>query len=962
MRRANLIFSSRLRQDAANSGCVRLCAAICCLSLAVLIPRAFAAGEAAEAPTQAGTARDIIAKADTAYNNKQYAEAAAGYRKFLQDFGSSSEAASFLARVRYNLAASLMLLPKYDDALEAIDEADKVKEMGAKEREDLAFWRAMALMQTESYEEAITALSGFRAAFPKSIRRPDSELLTGSALLAYGKFEEAAKIFGEIRRVKGHPHAGRATVLELHCLIETGKDDEALALIVETAPDIGSKINQVATFQTLALSLGGKLLDSDRPRDAIRALQAIWPREQLVAHQKRKLEEIKVNLANVERSPKPDIFARAQQKQMLREVEKELANLEKIPSFDASVRFRLATAFHRQDRFRECAMLLDDMLRQMKPDAVVEKASMSALQSWTAIERYDRAIEASEVFEKNFPASKSLPLVLYLRGIAQQKSDKYADAITTFATLRGKFSESEQAPRAFFMTGFTQLLAERNDEAEKTFREFQEKYPKHDLAEAADYWRGSALAFAKKFPEAREILGAHGNKFPDGSMRASAALRQAYCAQSMKDYALAETELKDFLKKFPDGEESAEARLMLGDALLAQGKSDEGKQIYASVPASAGHSHEDAQFKIAKVLKLEEDFDGVRQLMGKYLQEYPRSPMAAEALYNIGQSWRQQEQPEKAAAEYWKAIGQFGDDPDADSVEQLFLALGKYYKSDSERNDYLAQLRTMRDQANAKGEKVLAVRATWALAQAVKKSDPPLSIALLREASAAVKPEQTSPVILADCADALLSAPADNGATPESAERQAKAAQLYRDLLKWHPRAAQKDKALAALAKVALAAGEKESALGYYGRLERDTPWSPLMGDALMTRARLELEAGHVDEATDAYNRLLAAGSVTGKLKAQALLALGDIEMSRKQPKLAIPYYQRIYILYGKWRDTVAQAYLRSGAAFEQINDTEAARKTYEELANSEDLSSLPEAGTARERLKKFAPATNSPS
>jgi TolA-binding protein len=101
---------------------------------------------------------------------------------------------------------------------------------------------------------------------------------------------------------------------------------------------------------------------------------------------------------------------------------------------------------------------------------------------------------------------------------------------------------------------------------------------------------------------------------------------------------------------------------------------------------------------------------------------------------------------------------------------------------------------------------------------------------------------------------------------------------------------------------------------------------------------------------------------VPSKLKAKALLSLGEIEMSRQRPQMAIPYYQRIYVLYGKWRDTVAQAYLRSGEAFEQLNDTEAARKTYEELANSEDLGSLPQAQTAREKLKKFTPAAPSAS
>ena len=932
------------------------------LLVAALTAAAFGAGQAAEPTAQAGTARDVIFRADTAYNDKRYPEAAAGYGKFIEDFGSSTEAQPFMAHVRYNLVASLLQLQKYEEALGAVDDALKVKDLGPKQKEDLSFWRAVSLLQTGDPEQAVKGLSEFRNLFPASPRRRDSELLTATALLAAGKHEEAAKVCSEIRKAKGHPHAGRATVLELHCLVETGKDDEALALVVATAPDMDAKINQLATFQTLALSLGGKFLEEDRSRDAIRVLQTIWPRERLVARQKRKLEEIKQRLAAIEKSPNPDVFALTHQKQLLREVEKELSNLEKIPSFDASVRFRLATAFQQQERYRECAMLLDDMLRQMKPDAVVEKAALSALQSWMAIERHDRAIEASQLFEQNFPSSKSLPLVLYLRGIAQQKADKYDDAVATFASLRDKFGESEQAPRAFFMTGFTQLLAERNEEASETFRQFQEKYPKHDLGEAANYWRGSALAFAKKFPEAREILGPHGQRFPDGSLRAAAAFRRAYCAQSMKDYPQAEIELQAYLQKFPGGEEADEARILLGDALLAQGKSEEGKGVYSSIAPGAARAHEDAQFKLAKVLKLEEDFDGLRALLQKFLGENPRSPRAAEALFLIGQSWRQQEQPDKAVAEYRGAIDRFGNDPEAVAVEEMFLALGKYYKGEQEQRDYLAELRSLRENAEKEKKKVLALRATWALAQAVRKSDPPLSGALLREASATVRPDETSPLIIADCAEALAAAAADEPGTAESSARLAKSSQLFRDLIKWHPRAAQKDKALVALARVALDAGDPALAIDYYDKLERDTPWSPLMGEALSKRAEIELAAGNTDKAAETYNKLLAAQNAPGKLKAQALLALGEIEMSKKRPQLAVPYYQRIYILYGKWRDVVAQAYLRSGEAFEQLNDREAARKTYEELANSEDLGPLPQAQTAREKLKKFAPAAQSPS
>jgi len=905
---------------------------------------------------EAGTARDVIIKADQAYNEKRYADAVAGYEGFLRDFGKAKEAEPDLPHVRYNLAAALMQTQQFDAAVETIEEAQAIKEIGADKQENLAFWRGVALMQLGNHDEAIEVLGEFGAQFPQSRRRQDAALLSATALMVKGKQTQAADGLKAIRSDHESPHRGRAAVLELHSLIESGQDEAALELLAAEAPRQDG-ITQIGTFQTLAMTLGEKFLEDGKPREAIRALQAIWPRDRLTVHQQERLAGTKEQLAALEAAPDADVFARAQARQVARETEAELEKLAKIDSFDASVRFRLASAFHQQDRFRECALLLDDMLREMEADAVVEQASITTLQSWMAIERHDKAVETAKLFAERFPESEQLPLVRYLQGMAQQKSEDHEAALATFNEVVEKFPKSDQAPRAFFMKGFTLLLAERNEEAAGLFAEFAKKYPDHDLGEPSAYWQGSALAFAKKFAEAREVLAAIPEEFPKGVLHGQAAFRHAYGAQSLRDYETAEKELKDYLRKYPDGEENAEARLLLGDALLAQAESDEGKEVYASVPDTAGRFHEEAQFKLAKVLKLEEDYEGLRDLMRNYLARYPNSPRAAEALVLIGSAWRQEDQHDKAKEEYRAAIKKFGNDHEAYAVEDLFLGLGRLYQGDSEKLDYLAELRAMRAEAEGAKKNVLTVRTIWALAQAVKKSDPDLAQALLREASVVAEPQVTSSMVLADCAEAQMLAAATEGDPAEAARRREMAAALYRDLLKWHPRAAQKDRALGALARIALEENETQTALDYYARIERDTPWSPLMGDVLMTRAALETDEGRPDEAADSYTRLLAAENVSGQLKAQALLALGELEMKRNQPQKAIPYYQRIYILYGKWREAAARAYLRSGEAFEQINDREAARKTYEELANSEDLAALPEAEQAREKLKKFAPA-----
>jgi len=68
----------------------------------------------------------------------------------------------------------------------------------------------------------------------------------------------------------------------------------------------------------------------------------------------------------------------------------------------------------------------------------------------------------------------------------------------------------------------------------------------------------------------------------------------------------------------------------------------------------------------------------------------------------------------------------------------------------------------------------------------------------------------------------------------------------------------------------------------------------------------------------------------------------------------AIPYYQRIYVLYQAFTDQVVEAYLRSARAFLHIRDREAAANTYREMLQSESLADRPELEEARRKLAEL--------
>ncbi len=912
---------------------------------------------AQEAPPPADelTADELIVRADSAYNKRAFAEAAALYQKFMDSFGEAKEpqVQEVIRRRRYELALSLVQekeFRKADDVIvAALASEPPLQEV---QRQELAFWLGVARMQEKRFEEAREAFESFLAMFPAGWnsnpryakdfpavhRIPEARLLIGTALVLEDQFAEAAAYFRDKKPLLPPQERGRATVLELLSLLQAGDEDAALALVRAEFPNIHDLL-QIVSFQTLTLQLGGQFLEQGRYRDAIVCLQRVWLRDRLLKHQRARLEDLESQLAAAEATADP--YRKLSLSQQIAKVRREIEAFQEIENFDSALRLRLATAYQAMRRFRESALIMESMLEEMKPDPLVEAASVNLVQSWNEIERWPKVIEAAETFGEVFPNSKSLPLVLYIQGIAQQKNLEYAEAVATFARIAKDHTDSDFAPRARFMKGFTHLLAEENMAAVEAFDELLAKDPKHELADPGMYWRAMAFSLDKQYARAREELDAYLAKHgQDGAFRGAAVFRKAYCAQQLEDYATSIRELEDYLRKFPGGEQSSEARVLLGDALMNEGLMEEGIAAFAEIDPADTRFYEEGVFKTAKALKLMEEYERMRGRMEEFVASSPRSPRVAEAIYNIGWVHRQNNQPEKARDIYWQAIGEYGGDPSIRSVDDLFPALARLYRGDQEQAQYVARLRDLREKAAAPDQPTLAMRALWAQGHALRRRDPPQAREFFLEAAKFADVPNTNPLLLADFAEAFM----ESGKTHEGET-------LWRDLVKWNPRAPQKDRALAALGMLELERGNERAALDHFDRFDREISDSMLVGRVMLARAVLLEARGNFDDARQSLESLLESRYATGPEKAEALFRMGELAMKEGRPERAVPYFQRIYVMHGRWADWVARAYLRSGEAFEKLNDTRSARRTYQELAGRPELAEKTETARARERL-----------
>jgi len=907
----------------------------------------------AATPTEGLTAQESLDAAGRFYLEGKYDEAADLYAKFLGDFGQSQEAAEAIRRMRYRHAMCQIHRKKFGEAIEPIAAAlAQQPPLQTSEIQELQFWLGVAHLEDKNYPEARRALEKFLALFPagaeknpaslrqspSAMKIPEAKILIGSSWLLEEKLKEAAAYLEGIKAGMIPENRSRAVILHLHALLEDNQNEAAMKVIGEEFPHWEDLV-QLITFQGLTLELGNRWLEAGESRKAIQCLQRVWESDRLLKHQQARLEDLQSRLQAAEADSKSDPYTKFLLTQLIRKVTREIENFQKIEAFDAALRLRLATAYQTMGRYRESALILEDMLARMPPGKIVEQASVNLVQAWFEIERWPKVLEASQAFAAKFPESPSLPLVEYLAGVAAQKDRNFDEAIAHFDRIQA--GDSDFAPRAHFMKGFTLLLDEKNREAITTFEKFQKKYPDHEMAEDSAYWRGMGYSLDRQFEKSRRAMDDYLRKFRGGRYAGSATFRKAYCAQQLEDYETSIKELRSFLRTFPRHEEDSAARILLGDALMNEGRMEDGIAAFKDIPKSDTKFHEEGVFKTGKALKLMEKYDRYLGLMQDFQKENPRSPRVAEAIYNIGWTHRQNMRPDKAREVYWDAIKKYGDDPTIRSVEDLFPALAKLYKGDPDARHYLSLLQDLKKEAEQAKKETLVMRTLWAQAAALQKNDPDTARNLLLAAARFANVQTTNPLLLADFAAAC----AGSG-------RPAEATALYRDLVKWNPRAPQKDRALAALGFIEMEQGNSQAAMKWFERFKKESQPSLETGRVFLAMAALQEKSGKNAEARKSLEAVLSCELSTGSQKAEALFRIGQIHMAEGNPKLAIPYFQRIYVMHGRWHDWVARAYVRSGEAFEKLHDTSSARRTYQELVENESLSGMPETGTAKKRLE----------
>lgn len=897
---------------------------------------------------------ELLNSGRRAFEQHDFAAAEKAFDRFVRDYGENPEAEEALRAHRPFLALAKVGVGKYGEALTLIQESLKQRGLEAKLEDELGFWLGICLMQADEHVAAQEAFGDYWSnGKHEPFKRYEALLLFAGLYLMQG-FDQFAADFlkDEIPKMRGlaPEAAGRAVVLRLHALMKTGENEQALEILKEEFPRM-EELTQIISFQLQALDLGARFLQAKEYRKAVFCLQRVWSKQELLRHQRGRLEELRKREEKLagQGDRQAVLF---QIKAIIRRVERELGQLEKLENFDSGLRLRVAIAFQGQKRYREAALVMQEMLGRMPPDAVVDSASMALIQCWMQIERWPKAVEAADLYVERFAGWKGaghLAEAMFLKGEALREANRAQQAALAYGQVAEQYPADSQAPAALFLQGYMYVVQDDEEGAVYHFDQLRQRYPRHPLVEEADYWTGMAHFFASDYAKARGQMEAYVKKYASrdvaGKYLADAEFRQAYCVFALGDRPGAIALLQGFIGRHSDHSLVDEARLLLGDAYLGEGGMDEGIASYRRIKPAAALFFEDGWFKTGKALRLTGKLTELRSHFEEFLERYPDSRRMPEAVYWLGWVDRQNGEIEKAKQVYWEVVGKSGNDPDSFAVEDLFAAMPKLYREDGERGDQdlLSRLADMREEAEDSGSRLMALRCGWGMAQVFRGRDEKAYRVALLEATPKLDARLDSPRIAVDCADAQ-----------REMGNHTVAWDLYEAVRKWHPRAVERGRVYAGLGRIAEQRGELGQAIGYYEKCERTTGSPELLGETQLRRAQLLAATAKTEEAQAALNEILESKSGSSRLKARALFESGELLMGAGEPRKAAAYYERIYVAYGKHRELVARAYWRRGEALEKLSLGEEALEVYGELAGRDDLRDFDEAKMAVEKVREL--------
>jgi TolA-binding protein len=905
------------------------------------------------------------------------------------NYGQSTALPSGQPAEVYTKAMAAFASGDFPAALSGLREMLKLGADGAG-MESVYFSIAAAEFNLGNMPQAASAFERYLQRYPAGAKVSDAQQALAQCYAASGEREKAATMFTEIVK-KGGPgklsaqlslgiilreaskledaskvlqalvaeglqssESVQAALLLASVEAERGERQRALKILETLNGRLLALVDNPLQLNALAFDVGDTFLHAGEFRKALTAYAFVRRTEDLTQLQQKRVQglirKMEVNIAaakadssRVVELSNANLRLRAMVESAKQTMEAALSAKDNIPA----LRVRQASAYESLGRVEEAVLIFESLLTaadlDIRQEALLNLGSLHARSGDTAA-----AIETLQRYLAEFPKGRGVDSALFLLGSQHLQSGAIASAVAALTQLLTDFPTSPTTETGHFLLANAHFSSSDFAAAISHYQSYLKTSPKGEYSEESNYRISLARFFLGEYEPALQGFETYAKTFPDGIFAPDAAYRIAACHQAARKSEEVLRLCTAWEARFSDHPILGDVLALQGDAFNALDRKDEALIVYrrASLSPSSDEVVQYALFEANKLLQAKGKWDIAAGMFREFLAAKPAHPAGVQAIYWVARATAKSGKPEEAKAFLAEKIPGFIADRNRDAVEQLLSQLAQLCakppqgaQSNSTYDPY-ANLRTYLPKNENSGALVLARHwfAEAELARYLRK--PTEATASLDQICENLAPKELGAALLAQCGDRLL-----------AAGKHQRATEFYEELRASFPKSELLDYAYNGLGQMALQSGDGKAALQFFSDALDKIGASSKLKEVTLGRGKALLALGQVDEAKVVLEQVASTREWRGECTAEAVLALGKVQLERGDLPGAIQYFQRVFVAYQRYDRFVAEAYIQAAECFEKLGEPEKATAHYRELLSRPRLADLPEAARARNRL-----------
>lgn len=890
-------------------------------------------------------AETLYARALNAFTAGRFDTAAEFFGEFANRYANEPQMTGVMPRVYYALGSSLYNIRKMEQALAAFEEHLR-RAPNSPHRAEVLFRMASAHQALGDYARAVTQYTNLLRTFPEFEQGVDARL---QLALCYMALEQYTNAVPPLLWLRSHPTArqlaGAAEALLIRCYLQAGHYAHALSNVVRVVRDRRAE-DFIVLIGLAALQLGDHFYEDYQYDAALDAYRCVRRRAEMERHQQARLARIQAARAALDKRPQTweTIVQRERFSGLEAQCKAQLDQLATMPEFDTAWLMRLARCFYDLGRVWEACVAFRAVVDEYANSGIVTTAHARLVYCLSQLRLFPEARAEADVFLQRYPSAPEAPQIAFLKAESYLNEENFPAAERELVHLLDTYPDHPFRDRAEFYLHLAQALQEKFAEARAGFERWRATavYTNSSAAIDVAYWYGMVLYFSGDYTNALVHFTTFAEKYPD-SLYAPDVLYRIGAAQYMlerfRDAALT---LVQFTQRHPDHPLIWEARMLRGDALAAIGQLEIAIRAYNELTPDSGPYYHYGVAQIGKCYKSLQDYSNMVVLYRGYITNVVDSPQVVEGMYWLGWAYRQLGNISAAREAYWETLTQHGNKRSWWGFDEILKDLQRMYPGSNGMEELQQRLREETTVQRARGRLTLAARLTMAefyLLQRTGRTNE--ADDLVRTFIARFPTNALGPDGLLFVARRAWQASRFNDALP-----------LFRQIVAEFPTSPLRAEAELRLAQDARRRAALEEAAQHLAAAEAAAQDVPTALEITLERAEHLLATGAPRAAIAKFEEVLANRAARGPLWPRALFGIATAYEELREYSKAIPYYQRIYVMYAGYADLTAKAYYYSGRCFERLNNIEAAINSYRELLSDPRLAACEEAAFARERLK----------